>query len=285
MLDNKNVIYVASFPKSGATWFQFLIYALVHQELKSTRQVRAFYPETPADDEKISHKIKEKELFFIKSHCAYSDTLPYQAHIKAGILIVRDPFNCISSKANHYQLLGVKRMKKKRLLNEFIEQADYDPHTAKNRHGGWNYHTKSWLNTAKNFPVLYVRYEDLIADTSKELSRISNFLQLDVLEEAITNACNLCSFPAIRELEEAEMLGKKAGMFYSKERYEAFKKKENYRFISQGPKRNAFASLGIDLKFKGLTAFKEGLTLAGYSQALKRLKYLKSKFGVENQNK
>ena len=73
---------------------------------------------------------------------------------------------------------------------------------------GWSGHVGSWSRAP--FPVLRVRYEDLLADTTGWLGRIALFLRLDGasdqerLERAVANS----SFTRLRENEAREGFGR-----------------------------------------------------------------------------
>ena len=68
----------------------------------------------------------------------------------------------------------------------------------------WSGHVRSW--TAAPFPVLVVRYEDLLADTVGQLRRIVRFLRLEGAadEGRLRRAAAFSSFARLREREDRE---------------------------------------------------------------------------------
>lgn len=271
--------YVVSYPKSGATWFRFLMYTLFHQRLENSVQVKEFYPEVGVDNDLITKKLGEEKNFFVKSHFSYSPDLDYIVSINHIIHLVRDPFNCMKSRLDYYRYNKVKwidsKVRRLNYLDEFIEEADEPPHvTNDNMHGGWNYHTVSWSKELHNIPILIIRYEDMIENCEKVLKEVCSKLELPFNEKEITNAVQLSAFEQMKKLENQEMEKKQSGMFFGTNRENAFSEKENIRFVMKGKSRNFYSQLSLDQKIKGIEAFQEGLLLGGYDDIVSRLPYL-----------
>lgn len=68
----------------------------------------------------------------------------------------------------------------------------------------WSGHVRSWRNVP--FPALTVRYEDLLADTAGELSKVARFLRLpDAADQArLHRAAAFSDFDALRRSERQE---------------------------------------------------------------------------------
>ncbi len=81
----------------------------------------------------------------------------------------------------------------------------------------WSGNVGSWC--AAPFPVLVVRYEDLIADTAAQLRRVARFLRLDDVSDArLRHAVSRSAFANLREREKREGFREKpsvnAGFFF-----------------------------------------------------------------------
>ena len=81
----------------------------------------------------------------------------------------------------------------------------------------WSGNVGSWC--AAPFPVLVVRYEDLIADTAAQLRRVARFLRLDDVSDArLRHAVSRSAFANLREREKREGFPEKpsvnAGFFF-----------------------------------------------------------------------
>ena len=69
------------------------------------------------------------------------------------------------------------------------------------RIGGWSRHVESWRNAP--FPVLVVRYEDLLADTARTLADIVRFLGMDWEDkDRIRRAVQFSRFEVMKKQEQ-----------------------------------------------------------------------------------
>ena len=80
--------------------------------------------------------------------------------------------------------------------------------------GAWDEHVVSWLGTKYPFPVLPVRYEDLLADTQRGARQICSFLGLERTDEEIAQAVANSSFQRMRAIEEVDIRNRNVGIFY-----------------------------------------------------------------------
>ena len=55
----------------------------------------------------------------------------------------------------------------------------------------------NWLSARNNYNILVVKYEDLIADSCKEISRISKFISRDLSSEKIVEIAEKTSFASV----------------------------------------------------------------------------------------
>lgn len=145
---------------------------------------------------------------FHKTHDACMDTPSgeplYPADVTAGALyLIRNPLDVAVSFAFH---CGHEDM------SEAVARLQ-DPATSleggtnpqlRSRMGNWSAHVESWSRAP--FPVLVLRYEDLLADTQGRLLQIVRFLGLDGddAESRIRYAVERAAFARLQEAEERE---------------------------------------------------------------------------------
>ena len=193
MDDLKNLLWIASYPKSGNTWMRAILTSLFYSEdgifdfkllpkIDQFEKLQYFYfvKDINIDDykklnelptiskywEKAQKRIGSKELIFFKTHsCNYSyNNLNYTNQLKTrgGIYIIRDPRDVAVSYSN--------------FIGESIDMTiDYMLGQSRqiwnqNKSLGiilsrWDYHVSSWLSLKA--PVIFIRYEDLLDKTEK----------------------------------------------------------------------------------------------------------------------
>lgn len=132
---------------------------------------------------------------YVKSH------EPFHPHYQNVIYIVRDPRDVAVS---HYYF----QIKKKRLpydypLDSFV--ANMVSGKLDHPHGTWADNVMSWISmgpSRRKFLVL--RYKDLLADTTRELAKVAEFLNIRADEEQLARAVHLSSADRMRQLEKKE---------------------------------------------------------------------------------
>ena len=257
------IIWLASYPKSGNTWLRSLIASYFYSkegsfnfklldnidQFPSAQFFKNFEdplltPESTSrfwisEQKKIN---RENKIRFLKTHNALckinSNSFTDEKNSIAAIYIVRDPRNLITSLSHHYQI------NYKDALNFMINKKKALIEKSNNRYVGfvpllsWDLHLESWIN-CKKFPVLAIRYEDLLTsafDTFKKVITFINMLspisnKLDEIK--ISQSINSCSFDKLEKLE------KNNGF------HEAMENKNNNKKIK-------FFNLGKDNNYKKL---------------------------------
>ena len=236
MDDLKNLLWVASYPKSGNTWMRAILTSLFYSDngifdfklLPKIDQFEKlqyfdFVKDINIEDYKklgelptiskywaeAQNRIESKKLIFFKTHsCNYShNNLNYTNQLKTrgGIYIIRDPRDVAVSYS--------------KFIGESIDMTiDYMLGESRqiwnqNKSLGiilsrWDYHVASWLNLKA--PIIFIRYEDLLDKTEKILNELINFLteelkiKFDVNQKKIDNIIQSTSFNLLKQKEEKE---------------------------------------------------------------------------------
>jgi hypothetical protein len=186
-------VFILSFPKSGNTWTRFLIANLV-------------YPGTPADFSNINRLTPDPEACtkrelarmprprIIKSH-QYFDP-----RYRRVIYVVRDPRDVALSQFHFHRKRG--------LIDDGYPPEKFVARCVAGEigpYGSWGENVASWLATRQNRPgFLLLRYEDMLANTAQELSKVAVFLGVNADAERIAMAVRRSDAGAMRKLEEAQ---------------------------------------------------------------------------------
>jgi len=186
--------FLVSFPRSGNTWTRFLVCNLLN-------------PDDPVNFAQLESRIPE--IYFVTDRKLRQFPRPrvikshecFDPRYKRIIYIVRDPRDVFIS---YYEFQLKRRVVSddcslEQFLPRFME-SEIEPKT-----GSWRDHVVSWTATRggqNNF--LLLRYEDMIADTHKESTKIASFLDLDCDPERIARAVTLSTADRMRKLEKEQ---------------------------------------------------------------------------------
>ena len=280
------ILWLASYPKSGNTWLRCLLssyYYTKNGEFKFDLLNKI--PQFP--DEKYFHKYrnlikhpsdtvkfwkieqeninKKNKFIFFKTHCALSSINNFHftdaKNSLGAIYVIRDPRNLVTSLKNHFQLSNEEAYEFLVNKRNSLSTIDEDKNSLLFQPlGSWDFHIKSWIKY-KNFPVLKIRYEDLIETTFQTFKKIIQFInkisdlnQSFDREKAIECIKNT-SFERLRKMEEKTgfteaNLDKITG--------------EKIRFFNLGNKNNFNHMLDKNLIVKINNSFKDELSLNNY---------------------
>lgn len=227
----KGIIWLASYPKSGNTWFRTLIANLMSksQEPVDINQLstggiasgRERFDELTGIEsgdltfEEINRlrpevyeylaQTVEKPLF-VKVHDAYtylSDGRPLlpSENCKA-IYLIRNPLDVAVSFSHHLRRdldTTIERMGDSTFC--FCAKPDRMHNQLRQQLLTWSEHVESWVD-APGLAVHVVRYEDLKAQPLETFTQAINFLGLAVEEEQIRRAVEFSDFKVLKKQEE-----------------------------------------------------------------------------------
>ena len=229
----KNIVWLASYPKSGNTWCRIFLANFLnnnnepvdinHLEIGNIFSSRTIIEqqtgydisEFTADEcdelrsfafEKLSSNANTN--LFVKTHDAYlplSDgklMFPVNS-TKAAIYFIRNPFDLSISFANHLTH-SIEKTIEKMCNEQFMLAASVKKYNPQIRQKllSWSGHVKSWTSQ-KHFPLLVVKYEDLHHDPYQEFLKILAFLKIEYTEEKVRKAMENSSFEKLQKMEMA----------------------------------------------------------------------------------
>jgi len=225
------IIWLASYPKSGNTWLRSLLASYYFSEdgsfnfklldnidqFPSTQFFRDKKDTFSAPEDTSNLWLSEQEkinqdnkIRFLKTHNALckinSNSFTNEKNTLAGIYIIRDPRNIVTSLANHYQVdvnkaFDFMKDEKKALIEKVNERyLGFVPILS------WALHQESWIKCTK-FPILTIRYEDLQLETFQTFIKVIKFInKLSNLENLINEtkakkSIISCEFEKLKKLE------------------------------------------------------------------------------------
>lgn len=225
----KNIVWLASYPKSGNTWFRIFLSNLRSEtplpidinEIKTNgifASKEIFEKATALDASHLKtteidalrsdvfryYSSRLNDLFFIKAHDAYA-YLPNQEPIfpsnasYGAIYFVRNPLDVAVSFAFHN---GKKIEDAHLTLNKNITLAKPKRYQSQLPQEvlTWSSHVESWLNQ-KDIPILLLRYEDMKTKPLETFRKAVQFLNWDYSDAAIQEALNKSSFKNLKKQE------------------------------------------------------------------------------------
>lgn len=233
MATPKKIVWLASYPKSGNTWFRAFLNALLNDgevninELKQTNYIysdrKVFESYTDIDSSYLYNneakllqpkvfaemtKTTSLETLFIKIHDAYDFNIehcpivPEEATISV-IYIVRNPLDIVPSLANH---LNISIENAVRFINNelscFSTQSNNNNLSTQFRQSlkNWSGHVNSWTNQSR-FPVLVIKYEDMLDTPQHTFSEAVKFMGLTISSKIIDNAIQSSLFEKLQQQE------------------------------------------------------------------------------------
>jgi hypothetical protein len=221
-----DLIWLASYPKSGNTWLRCFFSALFYEqnfdlnnlefdEVFANQAIFSMLVKKDiADFDEHQLEIERRKVldfylktkpspYLLKIHDKYmlssSDDLPisHTNRPTAAIYIVRNPFNLTISFARY---LGVS-------IDEIIDQyvcksgaTIFMNHRFPRQIGTWQEHLMSWKEQTE-IPVIFVRYEDLKMNPYQNFKKILSFLALDFTENKIREAIKKSDFNTLKQME------------------------------------------------------------------------------------
>jgi hypothetical protein len=271
----RDVAWIASYPRSGNTWLRLLLhtYAIapiqhLHELGRSSLELDWWLAQArphglPA--EWIVHAGRQVQGRFsrtpgfppdllIKSHFTLGGSHPLLERTRAAVYLVRDPRDVLLSGLNFKELTTGEVIEDQREYARRFIDAGGDPGWIRHGYGSWDEHAASWLS-AREFPVLVVRYEDLKADPARAFARVLEFLGAPVDPGRVQSAVMHCDFQRLRDMEVAS---RATSQIASMKRADRF-------FFHKGVTGQSLGHLGADLERRFMERFGPAMARFGYA--------------------
>lgn len=235
-LQDIEITWLASYPKSGNTWLRFFLSALVFGRSEDSTAVIDNIPEIGSGSNEEAYRRSGPTL--IKTHIPYSDLEPLHARTDSFIYIVRNPMDVLLSSYNYHRL----QMGTPIDISEDKYLIRYARHFL--THGGeerWTQHgygtlqknVDDWTEVAtQRHPHLIIRYEDMLQVPELVARALCTFLKIPKSDREIADALEFASFKNMRAMEEKEIKTQKKTFFTGE--IAGIGHQEGRRFMNRG---------------------------------------------------
>jgi len=251
-----NIIWLASYPKSGNTYLRFLIYNYLYAEVSESIEVENKMPDI--------HKLlssgrglntKLDQSVFSKTHFCYNTQHPYHKNTHGFIYIIRNPRDVLLSNSRYSGITGNQQIDLKAFAQQFISLMGV-PRWKRMKMGTWPEHVATWLSATSQFPHLFLKYEDLRKDPFSNLKNIIKFLNLELKEEKLNKAIEMSSLEAMRSLEKKEKENSTKTLFDDQG-------KDQY-FVGEGKINQSLTHISEDIEKLFQNRFGRVMNIFGY---------------------
>ena len=184
-------IFVVSYPKSGTTLMQMMVYQLATRGEADFSHITIVSPWFEMELLRGSPRSLEvPSPRILKSHLKYQ-TLP-----KVGrfIYMLRDPRDVALSAYHHHVLMTGERPRPESFVHRFI--------LGQSAFQSWFKHVASWWPHRNDPNVLFLRYEEVVADLEGTARRVAAFCGIEVREEDLPKILEHCSLDFMKKHQE-----------------------------------------------------------------------------------
>ncbi|GAB6029293.1 hypothetical protein CHUAL_005058 [Chamberlinius hualienensis] len=192
MVAKPNDIYVMSFPKTGTTWAQELVYVIGSNcdfETANSVKLDERFPFLEWPDKGFSHLNDEAGKRFIKTHLSYSNLPKSVLQVQPKIVyITRNPKDtCVSMYHFYNSLVEVQYTGTfEQFADMFIgDQVIYAP---------YGRHILEMWERRHQPNILFITYEQLQKDYKQSIKEIATFLGKQLTEDQVDKVADHCGF-------------------------------------------------------------------------------------------
>lgn len=188
--EREDDIYIVTFPKSGTTLTQMLLYQMTTNGEITFKHIYEVSPWLSNDAIKKLPIRQLKSPRLIKTHDKYNE---FDKEIKGKFIYVhRNGMDVAVSMYNQTKNYGHPDLKFEDFLKNFLESDIYN----------WFTFTKDWFENKNKLPILYLSYEELVDNIEVCIDKISKFCNINVDPKDIPRIKERCSFSFMKEHED-----------------------------------------------------------------------------------
>lgn len=181
-------VYIVTYPKSGTTLMQMLLYHLTTDGDMSFPHIYSVSPWIRNDSYRKMKPRKLPSPRLIKTHDKYSF---FSKDTKGRFVFVyRNGMDVAVSQYHQNKNYNNPKLKFESYLKVFFKQK------------AWFKYCQAWFKNKNKFNIIYIRYEDLLLDKRGEIEKLSKFLGISPTEQQIENAIKYSSFEYMKDHED-----------------------------------------------------------------------------------
>ena len=180
--------FIVSYPKSGTTWFRFILSNYISGCKVSTFFTNEFIPDIHIH-ESLCESLERPRI--MKSHSKFDASYPKVIYLVRDVRDVLISFFFHSLKYNP-KYNGFE-------LSEFMDCFNKGELFS----GRWDEHVLGWINQFEG-EVLVIRYEDLLLNTEKEMLSALSFLNFEINDSLLKDSIESASFSKMQKIEKTE---------------------------------------------------------------------------------
>ena len=210
----RNVIWIASYPKSGNTWVRFLACNLMFGRQESAQALNALAPDLHEQGDVLA---EGTHAGFVKTHFPYSERLPLADRTAGAFYVVRHPADVLASNFHYARRSSSATEDSQGTFDRYFDtylELRGDPRWFELGMGSWEDNVRSWLGAPLGFPVAPIRYEDLSADPLRVGTLMADLMRPGCPPGDIAAAVENSSFARMREIEDTDIRERRVGIFY-----------------------------------------------------------------------
>lgn len=185
-------LYIAAYPKSGTTLLQMMVHQIKTEGRMEFPHINAVCPWIELE----FHRNNTAGLEVLESPRCFKTHLLYRQLPRTGriLYIVRDVRDVVVSAWHHARLLGgVGSLED--FTAGFLRRGWGTSST-------WSQHLRSWWPHRRDPRVLFLSYEQVIADLEGTVRRVAAFCGLALREEEVPRIVDRCGLAFMKQHEE-----------------------------------------------------------------------------------
>jgi len=220
-------IWIASFPKSGNTWFRFIAAHLLFEPGDDSVVINSMIPDIHAFRGELEYR--HDDAFVCKTHWAFDIIPHHRIGFRKAIYIIRHPLDVVASSIR-YMTPELDPSTVNEITNEFLQTGtllNWDQIGT----SSWGFNVKTWYDATDNHDIMFIRYEDAQADPVANVRKVGEFLGVERSDARIEEIARITSFDSMKAAEERELETKDPTGFFTGE---AAWKDSNFRFMNSG---------------------------------------------------